>query len=372
MRRSLSRLTALVALLVAGRAHATYSIVGVDTVTREVGGAGTSCLRGSDVYIIYGSVPGVGVVHAQATFNQDGRDRAVELLEAETAPADIMAELTSAAFDRNADVRQYAVADVAGMVVGFTGAGTGDYAGDAQGSLLGFGYSVQGNILTSEAVITQAAQAFEAGGCDLAERLLRALEAGAQGGEGDSRCTSRGLPSDSAFVEVDRPGEPAGSYLELHVPSSGDENPLTELRSAFDDWRATHPCPSMGGSGGAGGATAGAAGGGAGGATAGAAGSGTAMAGAGGLAGAPGSGASAGQSAGGRPSAGASGSSGTAGLGAGGGGAPAGGSAAGNDDAGCSCRIKPARDAKASAAWLGLFALSLGGRRRWNRSALRC
>jgi len=65
--------------------------------------------------------------------------------------------------------------------------------------------------------ITQSAAAFEAGGCDLAERLMLALEAGAQHGEGDARCKERGIPSDSAFIEVDLPQEPAGSYLKLSV-----------------------------------------------------------------------------------------------------------------------------------------------------------
>lgn len=101
-------------LLTAAPALATYSIVGADTATREVGGTGTSCLRGQDVYIIYGGVPGLGVIHAQATYNENGRDRGVELLQQGTAPADIMAEITSSGFDSNARVRQYGIADSTG------------------------------------------------------------------------------------------------------------------------------------------------------------------------------------------------------------------------------------------------------------------
>jgi uncharacterized Ntn-hydrolase superfamily protein len=225
-------------------AHATYSIVGVDTARGEVGGSGTSCLGGQDVYIIYGSVPGAGVVHAQASFNREGRDRAVALLMQGVAPNEIVDAITDASFDRNASVRQYAVADVTGRVRGFTGTGTGVFAGDRQGAPAGFAYSVQGNILTGERVLTQAAAGFEAGGCDLAERLMLALEAGADGGEGDSRCTDDGIPSDSAFVQVDREGEAPGDYLALRVPTSGDESPLPALRASFTNWRAQHPCPS--------------------------------------------------------------------------------------------------------------------------------
>jgi uncharacterized Ntn-hydrolase superfamily protein len=256
-------------LLHALPAAATYSIVAADAATREVGGTGTSCLGGSDVYIIYGSAPGLGVIHAQASANLEGRDRGVELLEQGTAPADIIAELTSATFDGNARVRQYGVADSTGRTAGFTGDGDRAFAADLQGSAGTFSYSAQGNILTGEAVLTQAAAAFEAQGCDLAERLMRALEAGAENGEGDSRCTPDGIPSDSSFIQVERPDTPRGSYLELHVRTSGSESPIPALREQFDEWRATHPCPSppSGGSGGSGGG--GAAGSGSGGRTSG-------------------------------------------------------------------------------------------------------
>ncbi len=216
-------------------AMATYSIVASDRETREVGGAATSCLSGSDVYVIYGTVPSIGVVHAQATVNQDGRLRAIELLRQGAKPSAIVDEITSLEFDPNEAVRQYAVVGVSSDTAGFTGARTRSYAADVQGQTGSFSYSVQGNVLTSGAVLTQAASAFEAPGCDLADRLMRALEAGAQHGEGDSRCTPLGIPSDSAYLEVDRPGEDPGAYLELRVPTSGDDNPLDELRAAYDD-----------------------------------------------------------------------------------------------------------------------------------------
>ena len=72
---------------------------------------------------------------------------------------------------------------------------------------------------------------------------MLALEAGAQNGEGDSRCTNGGIPSDSAFIEVDREGEAAGTYLRLDVTNTSPQNPLVLLRQQFDAWRATHPCP---------------------------------------------------------------------------------------------------------------------------------
>lgn len=78
----------------------------VDRDTRQVGGAGTSCVGTFSVRTIYGVVVGKGAVHAQAQVNTAGRDRAVQRLTEGVAPADIIAELASAAFDGNASRRQ--------------------------------------------------------------------------------------------------------------------------------------------------------------------------------------------------------------------------------------------------------------------------
>ena len=70
-----------------------------------------------------------------------------------------------------------------------------NYKEDRQGTSGAFTYSVQGNILTSRAVIDRAEVAFPETGCDLADRLMLALEGGAMNGEGDSRCTpTRNVP----------------------------------------------------------------------------------------------------------------------------------------------------------------------------------
>jgi uncharacterized Ntn-hydrolase superfamily protein len=221
----------------------TYSIVAVDPATGEVGGAGTSCLSGSDVFVIYRGVPGRGVVHAQARYNIAGRDRAAELLGEGRTAAEALSAVTALSFDRSISLRQYGIVDVAGQAQGYTGTDTTAFAADHQGRVAGFAYSVQGNILTSAAVLEQAGAAFEAAGCDLAERLMQALRAGAGGGEGDSRCTEQGIPSDSAFLQVERPSGSEGDYLALHIENSGSADPLPLLESKLDAWRVEHPCP---------------------------------------------------------------------------------------------------------------------------------
>jgi uncharacterized Ntn-hydrolase superfamily protein len=221
----------------------TYSIVAVDTRTAEVGGAGTSCLGGGDVFVIYRGVPGLGAVHAQARYDADARDEAARLLRSGQSAPQTLAALTLPSFDANLAVRQYGLVDVSGSAVGFTGTDAMPYAADRQGVVQGFAYSVQGNILTSARVLDQAAAAFESGGCDLPERLLHGLLAGAENDEGDSRCTPDGIPSDSAFLQVERPGGNEGDYLALRVESSGNDSPLPSLQAQLAAWRAQHPCP---------------------------------------------------------------------------------------------------------------------------------
>src|SRR5688500_2140688 len=190
-----------------------------------VGGAGTSCLGGQDVYVIYAAVPGRGVGQANPRYNLSAKLRALELLDSGSSPADIIAAVTQASFDPGSAQRQYGIVDLRGAPAGFTGSATMPYAEDRQGATGSFTYSVQGNILTSAKVLDQAASAFEAGGCDLAERLMNALEAGAVGGEGDNRCTPDGIPADSAFLQVEAPSGPQGAYLALRVETSGNDDP---------------------------------------------------------------------------------------------------------------------------------------------------
>jgi uncharacterized Ntn-hydrolase superfamily protein len=236
------RLAPLLLALSATPAYATYSIVASDQKTRQVGGAVTSCVGTLSVSIVYGSVPGKGAVHAQAQLGGPGKSAAIMQLGMDVDPTAIITSITATSFDANAQRRQYGIVDLMGRSAGFTGTQALAFADDRQATVGTYTYSVQGNILTSAAVLDQAAAAFP-NGCDLADRLMLALEAGAQNGQGDSRCTSGGIPSDSAFIEVDREGEAAGSYLRLDVTDTSPQNPLVLLRAQYDAWRATHPCP---------------------------------------------------------------------------------------------------------------------------------
>jgi uncharacterized Ntn-hydrolase superfamily protein len=296
VRTLIPALTMLSFALAPATARATYSVVATDSATGQVGGAVTSCVGSQGVGVVYRPSVGHGGVNAQAAANASGRDRAVMLLNMDVAPADIIANITASSFDSNAAVRQYGVVDLMGRAAGFTGSSAMNYKEDRQGTIGTFTYSVQGNILTSRAVIDQTEAAFRTAGCDLADKLMLALEAGAMNGEGDSRCTPRGVPSDAASIEVDLTGATAGSYLKLAVAGTGTTSAVVQLRTMFNTWRTTHACG--GGAGGMGGAGGAAGRGGTGGTAGGAAGRGGTGGTAGGAAGRGGTGGAAGGAAG--------------------------------------------------------------------------
>lgn len=223
-------------------AAATYSIAATDMATGQVGGTSASCVGDLELSVIYGGVPGVAVAHAQARLNTAGRDRAVADLQAGLTPDEVIADLTRAAFDPQFQTRQYGVVDLTGRAAAFTGSQDGAWAGHQTGQLGALTWSVQGNLLTGPAVVSQAEAGFVAPGCDLADRLMHALEAGREDGQGDARCTPRGVPADAAFLRVD--GAAGGApVVFLSVRDTGNTDPVALIRAQYDAWRAEHPCP---------------------------------------------------------------------------------------------------------------------------------
>jgi len=213
-------------------------VVATDSTSREVGGATTSCVQGSSVALVYQAVPGVGAIHAQALSNRQGRAAGAILLDQDYSAEEALRYITSQNFDRYASYRQYGIATFQ-QAVGFTGASTGSYAGDIQGETGPYRYAIQGNLLTSGRVLQQSELAFATVGCDLADKLMLALEAGALNGEGDQRCRPN-APADAAFIQVDK----ADGTVHLSLDVKGSRNPLGELRQKFNQWRRLNPCNS--------------------------------------------------------------------------------------------------------------------------------
>lgn len=224
-------------------ANATYSIVGADTKHKHVGIAMASCVKDTPLWISTGSAPGAGLIVAQAQPNIYARaDGQVGFLFG--APADaVIGLITDPNYDPDVAQRQYGIVDLMGGAVAFTGKENTSYAGDRQGKVGTYVYSVQGNTLTGADVINLAADSFEKSkGCDLADKLMRALEAASSKGGGDNRCTPGKVPASRAYLQVDKPGQVPGAWLALETGYvTGD--PTKVLRKKYTLWRLLNRCP---------------------------------------------------------------------------------------------------------------------------------
>jgi uncharacterized Ntn-hydrolase superfamily protein len=178
--------------------------------------------------------PGAGAIATQAYANISYGPRGLDLL-ADGCSAGRVVELLTGPDDER-DQRQLGVVDAEGNAASFTGRECIDWAGGT----IGEGYSAQGNILASPAVVTAMAEVFENTGGDLATRLIGALAAGdAAGGD------KRGRQSAALLVV-----SPAGGYggttdvvADLRVDDHRD--PVRELARLLDIHRVlfTKPGP---------------------------------------------------------------------------------------------------------------------------------
>ncbi len=234
----------LAVALHAPEASATWSIAAVDPETQEVGVAVASCVPapfGTTLLPqVAGLAPGIGALAAQAQFSQARRDQAVMLLASGLSPQEVIDMVTMS--DPQAAVRQYGVVTLDLQLAAFTGTGTQDWAGDAQGR----GVTAQGNILYGPQVVDDALAAFEAEAprCPwtLSDRLMLALEAGAAQG-GDNRCSMEQTAL-AAALRVAAPGDdPDAPMLDLRIPSQPEDgdNPVVLLRAEYDRWRQNNP-----------------------------------------------------------------------------------------------------------------------------------
>lgn len=230
------------ALLVSGAraASATFSLSAVDLSTGEVGVAAASCIAPAEVSIVYGPVPGRGIVVAQSFLHEGTLARGMQALRDGNAPEDVMASLLDPAFDPEGEKRQLAVIDLTGAIAVHTGDQALAFASHRRYAWGATRFTVQGNRLTGPDVLDRMAAAFmETDACDLTGRLVTALLAAPAPGEGDASCTGDGIPADSAFVGVDRDG---AAPVKLMATARGVD-PMPAIARALDTLRATHRCP---------------------------------------------------------------------------------------------------------------------------------
>jgi uncharacterized Ntn-hydrolase superfamily protein len=255
-------------VLSAKSASATWSVIAVDRATGRVVISSATCVPQRafagfpakdlrDVQAIV--VPGKGVAAAQA--NVDSTRANQKLIYGElqkgTAPDVILAMLKP---DPRIAGRQFGIVDMEGRMGGFSGANNLAVSLDKQGQVPGtqIFYSIQGNILKSEVVVTEAVAAFVAAKGALTDRVMAAMEAADANG-GDSRCSCDREPKIDApctaktahvayileALKTDVPGESHsdGTYsmyisvADSDITPQEDANPVKTLRMRYDRWK---------------------------------------------------------------------------------------------------------------------------------------
>jgi uncharacterized Ntn-hydrolase superfamily protein len=210
---------------------ATFSILGFDPATGEVGGAVQSRVFSAGNGVLWGDAE-AGMAATQAIIDVSYGPKALALLRAGIKPEAIIKAIWESDPDPSPkdwtkDGRQFAVINLKGETATFTGTKATTWAGGKQGKFC----TAQGNILKGEGVVNGMVQAFESTKGHLSMRLMAALDAGQAAG-GDTR----GMQS-AAMLIVKKGGGVwlnNDTVLRLQVDDSAD--PFKEMRRLVEQW----------------------------------------------------------------------------------------------------------------------------------------
>ena len=260
----------LLVIASASPAFATWSVIAVDQKTREVVIASATCVPQSafagfpakglmDVQAIV--VPGKGVAAAQAGVDRTRKNQQLSFDEITkgTDPARILEMLRQ---DPNIETRQFAIVDLQGRMVGFSGQKNQPASLSSSQNVPGTGiyFSVQGNILASDDVVKAAVASFIEARGTLSDRVMAAMEtADARGGDKRCTCETKPLPAATAACESKTshvayilradPADKSGTAFNdgqyaMYVAVTNDDilpaenpNPVKTLRLRYDAWK---------------------------------------------------------------------------------------------------------------------------------------
>lgn len=202
-------LAAGLALVAAGPASATWSIVGVDQATGEVGVAIASCANFETTFAPT-LVPGKGAAVSQANINRDSGQIFVKGLSGNASATAIIDQLTAPSADADQDTRVYGVVAFDRGADGYTGTKAPQVALDQQNTSATA--SAQGDNVTRAEVVATSLVAFNQTPGSLSNKLLAGLQAGSlAGGDldcGDQRATAASLlvskPGDKPYTATAR------------------------------------------------------------------------------------------------------------------------------------------------------------------------
>jgi uncharacterized Ntn-hydrolase superfamily protein len=214
----------------------TFSILGYDPATGEVGGAVQSRVFSAGNGVLWAEA-NVGVVATQAIVDVSYGPQALDLLRRGMAPASVIKEV----LDRDPDPlpqdwtkqgRQFAVMNAKGEYAAHTGPKATPWAGHKGGKYC----TAQGNILADAAVVNNMVERFEATPGHLSQRLVAALEGGQAGG-GDTR----GQQSAALLIVKKNCGVWLHNDVILRLQVDDNPEPIKELRRLVDKWNVKPP-----------------------------------------------------------------------------------------------------------------------------------
>lgn len=233
------------------RLHAqdTFSIVALDSTSRQVGAAGASCLdldfAGiADPAFLSDLLPDTGAINTQSYFIQANQDNARARIRAGDSPAQIISWLVANDAVNNPEFKQYGIVGFQGIQASsasHSGNACIDYKNHVNGSIQGMYYAIQGNILKGQEILDSMEARFRNTPGNLACRIMAAMQ-GANVPGADTRCLNNNTSSLFAFLQVANPGDAYGQpFLKLTVKTtegSGVE-PIDSLQHLFN---AVQPC----------------------------------------------------------------------------------------------------------------------------------
>ena len=208
---------------------ATFSILGYDPATGEVGGAVQSRVFSVGNGVLWAEA-GVGAAATQAIVDVSDGPQAIAQLRQGVKPADVVKRVRQAdpdprPVDWTKEGRQFAVIDAQGNVAAYTGPKATEWAGDKQGKFC----TAQGNILANAEVVNGMVSAFESTTGHLSLRLMAALEAGQMAG-GDKR----GMQSAAMLIVKKDGGVWLHNDVVLRLQVDDSPEPIKELRRLVD------------------------------------------------------------------------------------------------------------------------------------------
>jgi uncharacterized Ntn-hydrolase superfamily protein len=214
----------------------TFSILGFDPATSEVGGAVQSRVFSVGNGVLWADAS-AGIAATQAIVDVSYGPQALALLKKGLAPSAIVKQIWEKdpdplPADWTKQGRQFAVMNLKGEYAAFTGPKATEWAGHKSGKFA----TAQGNILAGPAVVDNMIEAFEKTTGHLSQRLVAALEGGQAGG-GDKR----GQQSAALVIVKKNCGVWLHNDTIMRLQVDDNPEPIKELRRLVEAWNTRKP-----------------------------------------------------------------------------------------------------------------------------------